>query len=299
MRNSGSEPSPIHVSEGDGIRVVVLGNAQDGGVPQMGCMCDNCNRVRAGHEPVKWVSSLALIDDAEHLFWIVDATPDFPRQYDFIVSVIPEDYTFKGMIITHAHIGHYLGLVYLGKEALSASDVPIIGTHSLTGFLNENAPFSQLVELRNVHLTPMDTFMPIKLSDGLTIQLLPVPHRNEFSDTVAIQISGPQSSLLYVPDIDNWDLWPNCDNLLINASIAIIDGTFYDEYELPNRNRNEISHPTVVESMKRFQSIVSSSSTDVYFTHLNHSNCLWSLEMEKGINNQGFRVLSQGEQFEL
>ncbi len=266
----------------------------------MGCNCPNCNHVRVGLESPKWVSSLAIIDDVKRAFWMVDATPDLSRQYDFLMSIVPGDYTFEGIILTHAHIGHYLGLVYLGKEAFSAKNISIIATDRMIQFLVNNAPFSQLVELGNIRLFPTETSVPIKLTERLAISLLPVPHRNEFSDTAAVQISGYQSSLLYVPDIDDWNLWQiGLNNAVTNVSIAILDGTFYNEHELPNRARNEIPHPTVMETMERLQSVVDSLSTKVYFTHLNHSNRLWDKGTMVEIEERGFRVVRPGEQFVL
>ncbi|HEX8154507.1 MAG TPA: hypothetical protein VF698_15340 [Thermoanaerobaculia bacterium] len=82
--------------------VEVLGIAQDGGYPQAGCTRPDC--VDAWRRPAKrrLVASLAIVDPQSHELWIVDATPDFPEQWQRAGGR-----PLTGILLTHAHIGHY------------------------------------------------------------------------------------------------------------------------------------------------------------------------------------------------
>lgn len=245
-------------------------------------------------------SSLALIDDHLRQFWLLDATPDFPRQYDYLLGELGESYQFSGIILTHAHIGHYLGLVYLGREAMATNGVPIICSSSLATFLGTHAPFSQLVALSNIRLTPLSPSTPLQLGSNITIELWPVPHRNEFSDTMAILVRGPTHSLLYLPDIDSWQEWDrSLTQVVQGVDISLLDGTFFDETELPNRPRADIPHPCAQETIAYFDKHHLNPQGRVYFTHLNHSNPLWDAAFAAKIEDKGFRIARRGQQYVL
>src|SRR5690242_10590642 len=109
--------------------VLVLGIAQDGGIPQAGCTQSCCAGGR--HENV---SSLALVEPAAHRWWLFDATPDFREQLARVRAEAP-GCTLAGVFLTHAHIGHYTGLLQLGREAMGAHDVPVYAMPRMQEFL--------------------------------------------------------------------------------------------------------------------------------------------------------------------
>jgi pyrroloquinoline quinone biosynthesis protein B len=286
----------IETKAATGVRAVVLGAAQDGGLPQVGCGCAHCRDARAGRMRRERASSIAIVDDGRRVFWLLDAGPDFPDQYDALVAETGPGYTLAGVVITHAHIGHYLGLVHLGREVMGLAGVPIVATARLCDFLRQNGPFAQLVRLENIRLvpTPPDTLRP--LTPDVAVELMPVPHRQEFSDTVAVRVKGPNRSLLYLPDIDAWALWErSLAKTVAQVDIALLDGTFYDAAELPGRERAEIPHPPVVETV----AALGTGGGKVYFTHLNHSNRLWEAGAEADLRRLGFLVAHRGQQHPL
>ena len=63
--------------------LLVLGIAQDGGMPQVGCYADRCQRARERVNP-RFAASLALVDPDRDRYYLVDATPDITRQLDLI-----------------------------------------------------------------------------------------------------------------------------------------------------------------------------------------------------------------------
>ena len=206
------------------------------------------------------------------------------------------------MLLTHAHIGHYLGLAHLGFEAVNTKDLRVYATPRMSSFLEANGPWSQLVEKENIKLVRSPPDRSIELAEGVTVTPVAVPHRDEYSDTVAFRIEGPELTLLYLPDTEPWHRWKaQFLELLIDVDVALLDATFYSADELPGRPVESIGHPLVVDTIALLGERVRAGELDVYFTHMNHSNPLVDPESAARRNCEaaGFRVLEEGHEFEL
>jgi pyrroloquinoline quinone biosynthesis protein B len=262
--------------DGTPVRAVVLGIAQDGGLPHIGCRQELCVSARSDPARRQRVASLGLID-ADGSRFLIDATPDLPSQIESLWgSEAPADRQrpVSGILLTHAHVGHYAGLMSLGREALGARGVPVYATARMCRFLRENGPWSQLVSLGNIELREITPGQELALSPRLRITPLSVPHRDEFSDTVGYRVRGPERSLLYVPDIDKWERWDRrIEDEVGRVDVALLDGTFFEPSEIPGRSQAEIPHPLVGETAARLGPTL---RPRVRFIHLNHTNrLLW------------------------
>lgn len=257
--------------------VVVLGIAQDGGYPQAGCRRDDCVERFEGRKQREHVASLGIVDPQTGQRWIIDATPDFPQQLHDLerIAGAPRNGApvLDGVLLTHAHIGHYLGLVHLGREVLGTRGVPVYAMPRMQQFLEHNGPWSQLVTLHNIELHSLSDHQTVALNERISITPLLVPHRDEFSETVGFIVKGPSRSVLWLPDIDKWEKWQTpIEDVVANVDIAYVDATFYSAAELPGRDLREIPHPTVEETMQRFAN--SPLRSRIRLIHLNQSNPL-------------------------
>jgi pyrroloquinoline quinone biosynthesis protein B len=279
-------PAPI-------VEAVAVGTAQDGGVPQAGCTCPTCNQARSNPAQRRLVASLALIDRQAHASWLIDATPHLPDQLDRLQQIAP-DCPLQGLLLTHAHIGHYTGLIHFGREVINSRGMPVYVTPAMAAFLRSNGPWSQLIHLENLAPYTVQPNQALALSSRLQITPLLVPHRSEFSDTLAVQISGPDRTLFYCPDIDRWEAWDReLPDYLAGIDIALLDGTFYSSEELPGRDLREIPHPLIRDTAGRLRE----SPCLVRFIHINHSNPLlqpgpardWLAGLGMGIAAEGER----------
>ena len=247
--------------------VLVLGIAQDGGVPQAGCRKRCCTSGR--HEEV---SSLALVDPATRRWWLFDATPDFASQLARVAAEAPAC-SLSGIFLTHGHIGHYTGLMYLGREAMDAHAVPVWAMPRMREFLTGSGPWSQLVRLHNIELQPLAADSLVNVTDSLNVTPFLVPHRGEYSETVGFRIASDRGAVVFVPDIDKWERWDRqVEALVAHVNAAYVDGTFFDGAELPDRDMSEIPHPFIVESLARFAALTAAERTRIRFIHLNHTN---------------------------
>ncbi|HIN02551.1 MAG TPA: pyrroloquinoline quinone biosynthesis protein PqqB [Candidatus Marinimicrobia bacterium] len=250
--------------------VVVLGIAQDGGSPHAGCEKRCCKELWTNGDKEK-VSCIGIVDPRSGKSWMIDATPDFPEQYRILTK--EHDSELAGIFLTHAHMGHYTGLLHLGREVMGAKDVPVFAMPEMKKFLESNGPWNQLVQLNNIEIQPMKNDKEIKLANGLIIEPFLVPHRDEYSETVGYKIMGLKQSVLFIPDIDKWEKWDQeIFEVIQHIDIALLDGTFYSQDELPNRDMGEIPHPFIVESMEALYNLNSSNRNKVHFIHFNHSN---------------------------
>jgi pyrroloquinoline quinone biosynthesis protein B len=277
------------------VSLVVLGTLQDGGSPHIGCVKDCCKQAGETNKVV----SLAIADHSIGKSWLMEATPDLPSQLKAMNEVGRSNHPSgtDGIFLTHAHIGHYSGLMFLGKEALGASGVTVYAMPRMASFLNQNGPWSQLVSQKNIAITPMSNEMPVVLSENLKVTPFQVPHRDEFSETVGFVIEGPSKKALFIPDIDKWEKWDkDIVSMIRSADIALIDGTFFSNAEIGYRDINSIPHPLVSESMEKFRLLPESEKKKIYFIHLNHTNPLLqpgSSEKEK-LEKSGFNVAIAG-----
>ena len=284
--------------------VVVLGVAQDAGHPQAGCARECCAPAWKDRTKGHRVASLGLLDPATGGRWIIDATPDLPAQLQTLEALQPSraGKVLDGVLLTHAHIGHYTGLVHLGREVMGARRVPTYAMPRMAIFLKDNAPWELLVRLGNIDLRPLKDGREETLSPRLRAQPIRVPHRDEYSETVGFVVRGPRRSVLFLPDIDKWARWSTpIEEVLAGVDRAYLDATFYDGAELPGRSMDEIPHPFVVESLARFKALPAAERDKIRFLHLNHTNPLLRPggEAAEAVTQAGMHVAQEGERFEL
>ena len=280
--------------------IVVLGIAQDAGYPHPYCSKACCEAVAQGKEKPKNVTCLGIVDRETQQVFMLEATPDFTKQAHILRGYL-DDKTkpISGIFLTHAHIGHYTGLMYLGREAIGAKETPVYAMPKMQSFLENNGPWSQLVSLKNITIKPLVADSVVQISRSLSIQPIIVPHRDEFSETVGFVIMSEHKRILFVPDIDKWSKWQrNIMDEVDRVDVALLDATFYQNGELPNRNMSEVPHPFIAETMDLFKN--SREKSKIKFIHFNHTNPVMRQTTErKAVLKLGFGVCSEGEVIKL
>ena len=282
--------------------IVVLGVGQDAGVPQMGCDTPFCKQAWSNPKLRQWVSSIALVDPESKSRWIFDATPDLPAQFEYLKQTTRDrSNALNGIFLTHAHIGHYTGLMYLGRESMNSKGVPVYAMPRMQLMLETNAPWSQLVSLKNIDLRAMTDKSPVRLPGNLSVEPFLVPHRDEFSETVGFRISSPTKTLVFIPDIDKWQKWQtSLADLVESVDFLLLDGTFYADGEI-GRPMSEVPHPFVSETIALLRGLPANDRAKVFFIHLNHSNPLIQGDRKKlgEVKAAGFGVAKQGQRINL
>ena len=274
----------------------ILGVVQDGGLPHLGSNKLCCENI----EQKRYVTSIMLVNNENNKSYLFDASPDINEQLNFMGDRIKKD--LKGVFLTHAHIGHYTGLMYFGREALNSKLINVYAMPRMKKFLEQNGPWSQLVSLENISINEINSNSKISVDPNVTIQPIEVPHRAEFSETVGYKIYGPNKTVLFIPDIDKWYLWEkSIIDEIKQVDYALIDATFYDAEEVNYRDLSEIPHPFVVESMELFDSISDEEKKKIFFIHLNHTNPLLDKDSDqyKFVKDKGYNVAEEGMKLKL
>lgn len=280
------------------VELVVLGVSQDGGTPQVNVQDDPAwedARLR------RRVVSLGLIDHEADTRYIFEATPDFRKQMHDLNEMAGTEGAPDGVFLTHAHIGHYTGLMFLGHESMGASDVPVFALPLMADFLSANGPWDQLVRYGNIELRGLTAGRHVELSPRLSVTAFEVPHRREYAETAGFRIEGPELSVVFIPDIDSWEEWAEegtqIEDVVMDNDIAYLDATFFDDHELPGRDMSAIPHPRVTETMDLFQDYPDTIRQRIRFIHYNHTNPVRFEDSAETLEvlERGYRIAREGE----
>ena len=273
----------------------MLGTLQDAGAHILGCEKSCCKALFANPDKNKQVVALGLLDVTNNKRFLFEATPDLPRQMKALKNYgLPADKEMAdGIFLTHAHIGHYAGLMYLGKEAKDAKEVAVYAMPRMKNYLETNGPWSQLVSRKNILLQQLENSKSINLTSQVKVTPFVVPHRDEYSETVGYTIQGPNKKALFIPDIDKWQKWDkDIVEEIKQVDYAFLDATFYSGEEINNRDISQIPHPFIIESMEAFKELNYAEKAKVIFIHLNHTNPVLDANSAayQTIIKNGFRV---------
>ena len=301
---AGTQPSKANdAASTSSVELLVLGVAQDAGYPQINCYRPHCMPGWQDPSLRRLATSLALVDHKNRQKYIFEATPDIKEQFYRLHQMAPDKhYPLSGIFLTHAHMGHYTGLMHLGREAAGSEAVPVYAMPKMNQYLTNNGPWSQLVKLNNIQLRQLTNNQQTKLAAKLSVTPFTVPHRDEFSETVGYRIDGPNKSALFIPDIDKWQKWKlDIREQIKLVDYAFLDATFFANDELPNRDMSEVPHPFVEESMALFSSLLPAEKEKVIFIHFNHSNPLMqdASEAQRQVTENGFRFAVEGMRIAL
>lgn len=282
------------LAQENGPHLLVLGVAQDAGYPQAGCYAPHC--MPGWEDPLlrRGATSIALVDTEGQQNFLFEATPNLPEQLYALRT--KNGFPLGGIFLTHAHIGHYAGLMFLGREAMGANGIPVYAMPRMSAFLTRNGPWSQLVELNNIALRPISEQRPVSSGD-LSVTPFLVPHRDEYSETVGYRIEGPEKSAVFIPDINKWSDWSiDIRDVVASVDYALLDATFYADGELGNRDMSQIPHPFVAETMELFSELGVEEKNKIWFIHFNHTNPLLDENSEESrhVQAEGFNIATEG-----
>jgi pyrroloquinoline quinone biosynthesis protein B len=285
--------------------IIVLGIAQDGGFPQAGCNKDCCKKAWTDFRLRRKVVCLGLVDPTSGKKWLFEATPDFKEQLRMLQQTGAPDSSnnsgISGIFLTHGHIGHYTGLMDLGREVMDADTVPVYAMPRMQKFLSTNGPWSQLVSMKNIVIEPIQNDSVIHLTNDLSVKPFLVPHRDEYTETVGFEIIGPDKKLVFIPDINKWEKWNvSIVDMVNSVDYAFLDATFFKDGEI-KKEMKDVPHPFVVESMRLFNSLSDEQRRKINFIHFNHTNPLLQENSHERaeVEKAGFNIAEEGQKIDL
>ena len=281
--------------------IYILGNTQDAGLPHIGCQhpfCEDSFNVYEEH----YTTSIAVINSDLKKYILFEATPDITFQLNNLKKNIFHEFQLpESIYITHAHMGHYTGLMYFGREALGSKDLMVKVLPRMSNFLQNNGPWSQLVDINNIKIEELNFGLSTNELSNISVTPLQVPHRDEYSETAGYIIAGKNKKALFIPDIDKWEKWDrDLSQLAKEFDFLLIDATFYDSKEI-NRDITEIPHPLVTETIDLLSGLNIENRSKVYFIHMNHTNMMLDPDskLSKLVTSKGFNIARLGQKLYL
>ena len=294
------QPLPSNTTQDFPQFISVLGIAQDAGYPQAACKKTCCKQVALEDE--KKVSCLGIFDQSFGKYWLLDASPDLGAQMKMASKLVHKNNNIPaGIFLTHAHIGHYTGLMEFGREVIGAKSLDVFAMPKMKNFLENNGPWSQLVKLQNIKINALSADQEVVLKEHLKVTPFLVPHRDEFSETVGYLVHGQKKKVLFIPDIDKWEKWDrDIIEEIEKVDYAFLDGTFFQNGEIWGRDMSKIPHPFIKESMAKFKNLSKKEKAKIYFIHFNHTNPLLQEGAErKQVMRAGYQIAEEGMIIEI
>ena len=234
------------------LRIVVLGAAAGGGIPQWNCGCPICRAARNGQTGLQSTqASIAISADGEHWF-LINASPDLRQQLIATRQLHPKAGRLRhspvaGVVLTNSEVDAVAGLLSMRE----GSPFTIYAHPRVLAILKANSIFNVLSEA-NVRRQPIAidaAFAPV-LPDGSPsgIEILPfaVPGKGAWylegkthpagndgaGDTLGLRISDKASGkhLYFLAACAR--VTPELKQRIVGASLVFFDGTVWRDDEL-------------------------------------------------------------------
>jgi pyrroloquinoline quinone biosynthesis protein B len=308
-------------------RVVVLGAAAGGGVPQWNCGCPICRAARSDRpELTSTRCSIALSADGEHWF-LVNASPDLRQQLIATKQLHPKPSQLRhspiaGVILTNGEVDAVAGLLSMRE----GSPFTIYAHGSVLAILRANSIFNVLSEA-NVKRLPIaidEPFEP-RLPDGTAsgIEILPfaVPGKvawylrdtslpggrgDEVGDTIGLRIREKATDKHVVFLAACARVTDDLKARLAGASLLFFDGTVWRDDELiaaglGQKRGQDMGHIAMSGTDGAIESLAGLAVDRKLFLHINNSNpaLLAASEQRQALERAGWQIPADGMEIVL
>jgi len=308
------------------LRVVVLGAAAGGGVPQWNCGCPVCRASRTEHPDLQSTqASIAISADGDH-WYLINASPDLRQQLIATPQLHPKAGKLRhspisGVILTNGEIDAVAGLlsmregwpftVYAHAKVLS-----ILKTNSIFNVLNERDVKRQPIEVDA-------TFEPA-LPDGSPagIEILPfaVPGKGAWylegkvhpggndgaGDTLGLRIGDKATGKYFYFLAACARVTDDIKSRLAGASLIFFDGTVWRDDELivaglSDKTGQGMGHIAMSGDRGAIESLAGLDIDRKMFLHINNSNpaLLRDSAERKVAEHAGWQIPADGTEITL
>jgi pyrroloquinoline quinone biosynthesis protein B len=222
------------------LRILILGSAAGGGLPQWNCGCPNCDKARRGDIPSRSQSSIAVSGDNE-AWAIVNASPDIRTQLAASPSLHPNGprtSPITSVLLTNGDIDHIAGLLTLREQ----QSFTLYCTTEIASVIQQNRIFDalnpELVMWRTMALDET-----VEIAPGVTAEMFAVPGKVplfleqgdvqtdlEGGHTVGVRLASAGATAFYIPGCAR--MTDALANRLRGAELVLFDGTVWEDNEM-------------------------------------------------------------------
>lgn len=302
------------------MRVIILGSAAGGGVPQWNCACPNCTDARHDNRG-RTQSCVAVSADGER--WVLlNASPDLRTQLAAHHELWPRGRRGSGIaavILTDAEIDHTLGLLLMRE---SATRLPVYAPGGVAALLDDAWPLYRVLSAyAGVEPRLLDEARPMSLTDqagaplGICCSAAPVARRapryargvSQATFDVGLRLEDERTggTLAYVPTAGAIDA--TVRGVASGADLLLFDGTFWSDDELRAVNggdgptAREMGHLPVGAPGGSLELLPRLGAKRTVLVHINNTNpvlCRGSVERAR-VEAAGILVGEDAMEFEL
>jgi pyrroloquinoline quinone biosynthesis protein B len=308
------------------LRVVVLGAAAGGGVPQWNCGCPVCLAARTEHPELQSTqASIAISADSHHWF-LVNASPDLRQQLIATPQLHPAAGKLRhspiaGVILTNGEIDAVAGLLSMREGwpftiYAHAKVLAILKTNSIFNVLNEKNVRRQAIE-------EDETFEPT-LPDGSTcgIEILPFAVAGKSAwylegkahpagdtgagDTLGLRIRDKATDKFFYFLAACAGVSDALKSRLAGAPLIFFDGTVWRDDELivaglGNKTGQGMGHIAMSGDSGAIAALAGLDIDRKVFLHINNSNpaLLRDSAERKMAERAGWQIPADGTEFTL
>jgi pyrroloquinoline quinone biosynthesis protein B len=308
------------------LRVVVLGAAAGGGVPQWNCGCPVCRKARTGHPELQSTqASIAISADGDHWF-LVNASPDLRQQLIATPQLHPKAGKLRhtpisGVILTNGEIDAVAGLLSMRE----GSPFTIYAHARVLAILKANSIFNVLAE-KNVARQPIETDTPFEpaLPDGSGsgIEILPFAVSGKGAwylegkahpagdagagDTLGLRIGDKATGKYFYFLAACAGVTDDLKSRLAGAPLIFFDGTVWRDDELivaglGNKTGQGMGHIAMSGDHGAIESLAGLDIGRKIFLHINNSNpaLLHDSAERKSAERAGWQIPADGTEITL
>jgi pyrroloquinoline quinone biosynthesis protein B len=308
------------------LRVVVLGAAAGGGVPQWNCGCEVCRKARGEHPELRSTqASIAVSADGEHWF-LVNASPDLRQQLIATPQLHPRGGALRhspiaGVVLTNGEIDAVAGLLSMRE----GSPFTIYAHEKVLAILRDNSIFNVLSE-KNVKRVPIaiDSAFEPALSDGKVsgLEILPFTVAGKgawylegkahpagddgIGDTLGLRIADKTSGKHFYFLAACAQVTDELKARLAGASAIFFDGTVWRDDELiaaglGNKTGQGMGHIAMSGDRGAIESLAGLDIDRKMFLHINNSNpvLLHDSAERKTAERAGWHIPADGTEITL
>ncbi|WP_026613864.1 pyrroloquinoline quinone biosynthesis protein PqqB [Ensifer aridi] len=297
------------------LRIIVLGTAAGGGLPQWNCGCLNCSAARDPDSALRpqTQSSLAVSLDGE-AWTIFNASPDIRQQIQSNRQLQPRRLRhtpIESVVLTNGDIDHLAGLLVLReKQAFT-----VFATGAVNQIIAENSIFGVLdpglVSRKTVRVE--EPFSPLP---GLEARLFAVPGKVPLflesgepdlnvqgENTVGVELRAGSKRIYYVPGCGM--LTEVLGARLRDADALFFDGTLYRDDEMiaagtGHKTGRRMGHMPIVGEGGSLDALAALNIGRKIYVHINNTNPIWRAGPERAyVESRGFEVGFDGMEIHL
>lgn len=266
------------------MRIIVLGAAAGGGLPQWNCGCVHCDAARVGRIPPMTQSSIAV--SANGSDWaIINASPDIRAQLAATPALHPtglREVPLRAVLVTNGDIDHVAGLLTLRES----QPFTLLATPAIHAALAEN-PMMAAVSPAHVPRVPVGMDRPFDLAPGLMATIFAVPGKVPLylegktvdtglvgETTVGVELSDGTARVLYIPGCAALPGW--LADRIEGADVLLFDGTLWRDDEMITAGLGAKTGARMGH-MAAADTIAAMDGLDIgrrLFVHVNNSNPL-------------------------